>query len=200
MKKKFTLVELLVVIAVLGILLTILLPSLSKAKQQAQNAVCVSNLKQTGYVLFEHIKRKVKNNGRTSWARANIKESGELPYYRFWMFYAFGSWDEAKDFVASIPCPVVDGDINIVGKNPYIINRHVMRRFYTKIDDPADKIMYGEKPTDRSVPISRRHRETTDDRHMHKGSKGQSNVLLLDGHVESGNYLNFMDMTSGPYL
>src|SRR5207253_3149739 len=44
----FTLVELLVVIAVIAILASLLLPALSRAKQSADNAVCQSNLRQQG--------------------------------------------------------------------------------------------------------------------------------------------------------
>jgi prepilin-type N-terminal cleavage/methylation domain-containing protein len=44
----FTLVELLVVIAVLGILAGLLLPALSSGKAQARNSVCTSNLRQLG--------------------------------------------------------------------------------------------------------------------------------------------------------
>lgn len=45
--RKFTLIELLVVLAIIGILLTLLLPSLSRARYQSRIAVCASNLKQT---------------------------------------------------------------------------------------------------------------------------------------------------------
>jgi len=48
MKKNFTLIELLVVVGILGILMSILLPSLSKARLKAKAAVCLSNLKQQG--------------------------------------------------------------------------------------------------------------------------------------------------------
>ncbi len=50
--KKFTLLELLIVIAIIGILASILLPSLSKARERTLSAVCLSNQSQIGKGLY----------------------------------------------------------------------------------------------------------------------------------------------------
>ena len=51
-KENFTLIELLVVVAIIGILVSLLLPSLSRAREKTKSAVCKNNLKQLGIICY----------------------------------------------------------------------------------------------------------------------------------------------------
>lgn len=50
-KRGFTLVELLIVVSIIGLLIALLLPALSRARETGRRGVCLSNMKQIGYGL-----------------------------------------------------------------------------------------------------------------------------------------------------
>lgn len=53
-KNAFTLVELLTVIAIIGVLVALLIPALTSARQAGQKAACVSNLRQIGIAIHAY--------------------------------------------------------------------------------------------------------------------------------------------------
>ena len=66
----FTLIELLVVIAVIAVLAALLLPAVSRAKESARAANCVSNIRQLGLASIAY----------------SLDQDGHLPWFRNWLY------------------------------------------------------------------------------------------------------------------
>jgi prepilin-type N-terminal cleavage/methylation domain-containing protein/prepilin-type processing-associated H-X9-DG protein len=88
-KNAFSLVELLVVISIIALLLAILLPALSRARQQARGVICLSNLHQLGIAASAYV---ANNQGYYPIGYYNVTIGNELIAYA-WDFTSIKDWD-----------------------------------------------------------------------------------------------------------
>lgn len=72
-RQGFTLVELLVVIGIIALLISILLPSLNRARETANRVKCASNLRQIGQALLLY-----SNENRQAWPRTRYTAGADL--------------------------------------------------------------------------------------------------------------------------
>lgn len=79
----FTLIELLVVISIIAVLMSILMPSLSKARKQAGGVLCSTNLKQISlaYMLYRNDFNNMPEYSDSAYSSGNIHWAGALRGY-----------------------------------------------------------------------------------------------------------------------
>ncbi|MFI4910225.1 MAG: type II secretion system protein [Sedimentisphaeraceae bacterium JB056] len=109
-KKAFTLIELLVVISIIALLMSIMMPSLKRAREASKNVVCLSNLKQWSLVWGMYTD---DNNGRYHEGRFSGKEKP-------WITVLESYYQDAKVMVCPSASKPINSDV-IVGSGETVL-------------------------------------------------------------------------------
>ena len=203
-RKGFTLIELLVVISIIALLLSILLPTLGRARESAKKVVCLSNMRQMGIAvqcyLMECSDHLPPSSCRISdpddyWLRILAKYTGETLLFRC-------PGDKADNFVDwNMPLnQQPDRRYSSFAVNalldPVCFRYGGRTNKYNRVDNirkPSHCIWISESPNTANFLLADHiHPESWEgsveyakqfiawDRHL-----GKSNYLFADGHVEN---------------
>ena len=196
----FNLVELLVVVAIIGILASMLMPALQGAREKSKSAVCIGNNKQIGTAFSIML-----DDGPVG---SNVEQ---FPSY--WLWYKYLARDYFDDTTAGgrlisqkvFECPTSKSHGNDYFNLDYGYNWYYLGYDYTgsgrhslwEINSPTDMIMIGDSNEDdtwdsiiapwTSYPVGDRH-------------TGKGNVLFVDLHAEPTKRVYTYDSSNRPFM
>ena len=215
--RKFTLMELLIVVAIIGILVSLLLPSLQGARDKAKDAVCLSNQRQIGVMMSTYTIQQdgIFPSHRLDMVSSWIELIDPNPAENLYICPRVSKWTYSNGSQVTPDASTKENRLHLTsyGYNAwwlgyYVYTNHPTGKNYlrmTEIDSPSDVIMTADS---RPIIVNgnywwgttlwyifrRKGPDQNEGVHSFHGNKQKnSNILFTDGHVKSrlGAPINF---------
>jgi len=200
--KAFTLVELLTVVAIIGILAALLLPALQQGKARAKLVGCQSNLEQLGIAFhsFAHdhnskfpMQTPFDQGGAQEFVQNGYRVNGEF-------YFAYRVFQSLADALATPNILICPTDTRLAATN-FISLRNKNLSYFVGVDADyfqPESILAGDRNlitgAEQSIyPAAGRLVRWSGAMHQFKG-----NLLFADGHVEESKGFSLAGGTGGP--
>jgi prepilin-type processing-associated H-X9-DG protein/prepilin-type N-terminal cleavage/methylation domain-containing protein len=208
MRKKFSLIELLVVVAIIGILASLLAPTLKSARGKSKAAVCKSTIGQLGVSAYMFAD---DNDGNIPLSTSVI---GGFPNTNGrWWTHALDGGGYVKGTEAAMSCPSLpyEGDWSDEDYVTYGASRHGGRTGeitspyggfkLTEVESPSEFFWFADSAkTDNSGTLHQWNNflyHSGADQRIHTRHDEAANLWFADGHVSSNKIGALMNLGIG---